>query len=124
MFKKGDELFTLLLFSLDWSVPCTRPQTEGNKSKDQQFISIIKFGPRPTYVHNSSFSPPADIMMMMVMIGGEIIIIVLFGLQIIIANWIATYNCKSDCSLQLQIELQLIIANRIANFNCKSDCKL
>ena len=41
-------------------------------------LQFIEFGPRPTYAHNSSFSPPAEIIMMMVivMIGAEIMIII------------------------------------------------
>ena len=64
-------------------------------------LQFIEFGPRPTYVHNSAFSPPAEIIMIMmiVIIGTEIIIIIIIGLRIIIANWIANYNFRSDCKL-------------------------
>ena len=39
---------------------------------------FIEFEPRPTYAHNSSFSPPAEIIMMMViiMIDAELMIII------------------------------------------------
>ena len=34
-------------------------------------VKIIEFGPRPTDAHNSSFSPPAGIMIIMIMTGAE-----------------------------------------------------
>ena len=62
---------------------------------------MIEFERCPTYAHNSAFSPPAEIIMIMiVIIGAEIIIIITIGLQIIIANRIANYNCKSQFGLQ------------------------
>ena len=42
-------------------------------------------------------------------------------MQIVIANMIANYNRKSDCT---QIELHIIISNLIATHRSKSDCKL
>ena len=54
---------------------------------------IIEFGPRPTYAHNSSFSPPAEIIIIIiVIIGAEIIIIIIIGLQIIISNVLQKRN--------------------------------